>query len=271
MNEYELLDSGDLLKLEKFGPYIIERPSAVAVWPKQNPSLWKKKDASFSREEKKGWFFHTKMPPSWNMKIGPVTFKLSCTDFGHLGVFPEHSTFWDLPLPKDRPIRILNLFAYTGGATLNFASRPNVEVCHVDASKKSVAWARENAALSNLDNAKVRWIVEDVRKFIEREIRRESFYDGIILDPPSFGRGTQYEVFQIENDINPLLQLCKKVISPKPAFVLFTCHTPGFTPIVMKQLLESHFGRGAEGGEMKISSTSSFLLPAGSYGLWKAP
>ncbi len=271
MREYQLLDSGDLLKLEKFGPYIIERPAAAAIWPKRNPSLWEKKNASFSREEKKGWTFHSKMPTFWNITMGHVIFKLTCTDFGHLGIFPEHTSFWDLPLPKDRSIRVLNLFAYTGGATLNFAAQPNIEVCHVDASKKSVAWARENAELSSLSQAKIRWIVDDARKFMEREIRRGSLYDVVILDPPSFGRGTQFETFQIEKDINPLLDLCKKILSPQPLFILFTCHTPGFTPIVMKQLLESHLGQGAEGGEMKISSSTSFSLPAGSFGLWQTP
>jgi 23S rRNA (cytosine1962-C5)-methyltransferase len=270
MNDYQLLDSGDLSKLEKFGPYIIERPSPVALWPKQNPSLWKKKHANFSREENKGWKFYEKIPSSWTIEMASLTFKLACTDFGHLGLFPEHAAFWDLPLPKDRQIRVLNLFAYTGGATLSFARHPNVEVCHVDASKKSVAWAKENAALSGLEKAKTRWIIDDVRKFLEREIKRGSFYDIVILDPPSFGRGAQFELFQIEQDINPLLELCKKVLSPNPLFVIFTSHTPGFTPIVMKQLLEAHFGEGAEGGEMKIPSSTSFLLPAGSFGLWTA-
>ncbi|MBI5274098.1 MAG: class I SAM-dependent methyltransferase [Chlamydiales bacterium] len=268
MSDYELLDSGNLKKLERFGEYILERPSLVAVWPQQYPSLWKKAHATFIREEKNEWMFRQKIPTTWVIQYQGLSLKINMTDFGHLGIFPEHALHWSLPLPTNKPIRILNLFAYTGGATLSFAKQSNVEVCHVDASKKSVAWAKENALLSHLENAKIRWIIDDVRKFLAREIKRNSLYDAIILDPPTYGRGTNNEIFTLETEVNNLLQQCKQCLVASPLFVLFTCHTPGFTPLVLKQLMEVHFGKGVSFGEMTIPSSESYELPSGSFAKW---
>jgi 23S rRNA (cytosine1962-C5)-methyltransferase len=264
MKNYQLLDSGDGHKLERFGEYTLLRPCAQAVW---RPMLKQSADALFTREEK--WVYHKKLPKTWTATHGGVEFKIDPTDFGHLGLFPEHADLWEWmrPLVK-KGSRILNLFAYSGGVTLA-AAQQGAEVCHLDASKGMVEWARENATLNHLQKAPIRWIVDDALKFLRREKKRESFYDGIILDPPTFGRGSQGEVFKIERDILPLLELCNELLTKKPLFVIFSCHTPGFTPLCMRHLIEQTLPKGKiEVGEMALHSEGALPIPSGSFAKW---
>lgn len=273
--KYFLLDSGNQQKLERFGEYTIIRPCSQALWRPSRPQAeWDLAHASFSREEGNAWKFKKKLPKSWFIEIEEVRFKISPTDFGHLGVFPEHSLFWkpmkdSIYKRKDLP-HILNLFAYSGGATLT-AAQAGARVCHLDASKGMVAWARENAMHNQLSSAPIRWIVDEAVKFLKREIKRGVRYDGIILDPPSFGRGNKGEVFKIERDIHELLNLCRQLLSNHPLFVLLTTHTPGMTPIVMghlmQQTMQGKHGR-IETGEMLLASTTGIDIPSGSFARW---
>lgn len=264
MNEYQLLDSGDGQKLERFGEYVLLRPCAQAVW---KPSLKTKPDAVFNRDEK--WVFHKKLPKTWTVLHGGVEFKIAPTEFGHLGLFPEHADLWEGMRPLiSRGSRILNLFAYSGGVTMA-AAQEGAEVCHLDASKGMIDWARENATLNGLEKAPIRWIVDDALKFLMREKKRDSFYDGIILDPPTFGRGAKGEVFKIERDILPLLTLCSELLTKKPLFVIFSCHTPGFTPLCMRHLLGQTMPKGhIEVGEMALHSKDALSIPSGSFAKW---
>lgn len=272
---YALLDSGDQKKLERFGDYTLIRPCSQAVWKPKQAHLWEKVDAFFTRDEGNRWIFYRKIPSCWKMELGGFVFKISPTDFGHLGIFPEHHEQWQwmdaLLKKRKQPQNILNLFAYSGAATLKLA-KCGAKVCHLDASKKSISWAVENAALNHLEKAPIRWIVDDAIKFLQREVRRGSFYDALLLDPPSFGKGAKGEVFKIERDISLLLELCRKVLAPDPLFVLFTCHTSGFTPSGMRYLLDDMMGsRGKmESGEMLISAENTVPLPSGVYARWSA-
>ncbi len=272
---YSLIDSGDQQKLERFGDYLLVRPCSQAFWkPALSRKEWEAADAFFSRDEGNVWTWRTRRPESWVVEVGGVQFKLLPTDFGHLGVFPEHSLFWPAlknEVQKRPGATVLNLFAYSGGATLALA-QAGAKVCHLDASKGMVSWARENAALSGLSGAPIRWIVDDVLKFLKREIKRGSRYDGIILDPPSFGRGNQGEVFKIERDIHDLLKICAEVLTENPLFVLFTTHTPGMTPKAMEHLMKQMMpGRRGlvETGEMILPSQSGMDLPLGSFAKWR--
>lgn len=266
---YQLLDSGSGQKLERFHEYILIRPCAQALWRFAKPELWKKADAFFSRENGNRWTFQKKLPKEWISSIGDVQFKISPTDFGHLGVFPEHADLWQWMRPLLKPgHKILNLFAYSGGVSLA-AAQEGAHVCHVDASKGMVDWARENAKLNGLEKAPIRWIVDDAVKFLKREIKRDSFYEGIILDPPTFGRGSKGEIFKIEEEILPLLELCQSLLSKKPLFIAFSCHTPGFTPIVMEHLMRQILPKGTiETGEMILHSPGALSIPSGSFARW---
>jgi 23S rRNA (cytosine1962-C5)-methyltransferase len=265
MMTYRLIDSGEGLKLEEFGEFRLVRPCPQALWRKERPKEWQTIDAEFSREHKKGWTFHRKLPAEWIVKIGGVQFKIAPTDFGHLGAFPEHAALWETLTDFSERSKILNLFAYSGGATMGFA-KCGANVCHLDASKGMVDWARENANLNHLEKAPIRWIVDDAVKFLKREARREVRYDGILLDPPTFGRGAQGEVFKIEVDIVPLLELCKSVLSKSPRFVAISCHTPGVTPIVLAHLARQIFPHAnIQTGEMCLSSEGALSIPSGSY------
>ena len=257
---YELLDSGEMQKLERFGEFTLIRPAPHALWRPRAPSLWKEADATFKRE--KPW---TELPKSWNIEFNTLTFKLTPTSFGHIGLFPEHASHWSWMGGKLRPqSEVLNLFAYSGGATLYLAKQGH-QVCHLDASKGVVEWARQNRSLSGLEKAPIRWIVDDALKFLKREIKRKKRYDALLLDPPSFGRGSKGEIFKIERDLVPLLDLCRQVVRPKPSFVLLTCHTPGLTPEVLHYLIKQTFPQmSITSGEMIIPSSNA-PLPSGTY------
>jgi 23S rRNA (cytosine1962-C5)-methyltransferase len=273
-NTYSLIDSGYGHKLEQFGPYLIARPSAQAVWKNQlSENEWNQADAIFSREPENRWVTKHKIPDIWNIEVEGIHFKISPTDFGHLGIFPEQRNFWrwirEYISQANREVHVLNLFAYSGGATLA-AAQGGAHVCHLDASKGMVDWARENATLNQLDQAPIRWIVDDVSKFLKREIRRGRKYDGIILDPPSFGRGRQGEFFKIEEDLNPILEDCRQLLSENPLFVLLSCHTPGYTPIVLQHIMNQHMPKGhLDVGEMVLEGEKNVLpLPSGTFARW---
>jgi len=242
---YTLLDSGDQKKYEQWGEYRTIRPCAQAVW---RPQVQKWEGAHFDRDE--GW--SGKLPKQWEVTLEDLKFLLRATDFGHLGLFPEHS--YSFPPGK----KALNLFAYTGRTTLKLA-KAGYDVTHVDASKKSVAWAKENADLNGIGN--IRWIVEDARKFLAREARRENKYDVIVLDPPSFGRGPNGEVFKLEEEIVPLLKQCSAVARGS---VTLTSHTPGWTPTVLSHLLTTTIGGKVDAKELLIPS-DTLALPSGSF------
>jgi 23S rRNA (cytosine1962-C5)-methyltransferase len=278
---YQLLDSGGGQKLEQFGHIVLARPCAQAIWrPTLPPQDWSKATATFFREGGNKWLGREKLPATWAIDVDGMKFKLSSTDFGHLGIFPEQRDQWRRIATEcerfrqkhGRAPKAMNLFAYSGGSTLA-AAKAGAEVCHVDASKGMVAWARENAALNHLENHPIRWIVDDVQKFLEREIRRNNRYDLLILDPPSFGRGAKGEVFKIENDLTGLLALLKEVLSEQPLGVLFSCHTPEITPTSLHHLLAQAFGKNAsiEPGEMLLRGKDNvFPVPSGSYCWWVA-
>lgn len=277
---YALLDSGEGRKLERFGSYVLSRPCAQAVWKRRlSDDLWAQADATFSREKENFWTKRNNLPDTWEIDVDGLIFKISPTDFGHLGIFPEQRDCWKwiqstIKSAKERvnfQPKVLNLFAYSGGSTLASA-KAGAAVCHLDASKGMVTWARENAAMNQLEQAPIRWIVDDVTKFLLRERKREHLYDAIIFDPPTFGRGNQGELFKIEEDILPLLSLCRTLLTPNPLFVFFSCHTPGFSPIVMDHLMHQMM-QGIPGkiehGEMVLSGDRDVLpLPSGTFARW---
>jgi 23S rRNA (cytosine1962-C5)-methyltransferase len=279
-SDYALLDSGGFQKLERFGPVVLSRPCAQAVW---HPSLprneWQQATATFFRDGGNQWRGRDRLPESWIIQVDGIRFQLSSTDFGHLGIFPEQRDPWrrirevcaSYPGKHRRAARVLNLFAYSGGSTLA-AAHAGAEVCHVDASKGMVEWARQNAALNQFEDRPVRWIVDDVTKFLERELRRERRYDLIILDPPSYGRGAKGEVFKIENDLSKLLALLSRLMSDEPLGVLLSCHTPELTPISLHHLLLQAFGSHGghfEQGEMQLRGAPNVLpVPSGSFCWW---
>jgi 23S rRNA (cytosine1962-C5)-methyltransferase len=277
---YELLDSGEFQKLERFGSVVLSRPCAQAVWRQNLPKAdWQRATAAFFRDGGNQWRGRDRLPATWEIGVDGTRFQLSSTDFGHLGIFPEQRDQWRrirelcaaYPKAHQRAPRVLNLFAYSGGSTLA-AAHAGAEVCHVDASKGMVDWARKNAALNGLEDRPVRWIVDDVTKFLERELRRDRSYDLIILDPPSYGRGAKGEVFKIENDLPPLLALIGRLMSSQPLGVLLSCHTPELTPLSLHHLLLQEFGRlggSLEQGEMQLRGGKDVLpVPSGSFCWW---
>ena len=273
--QYFFIDSGNQQKLESFGEHLIARPCSQALWkPKLALEKWNEASAFFTRENGSKWVFSKPLPKSWNVIIEQIKFKIAPTDFGHLGVFPEHSMLWKwvAEILKKQIVQpnVLNLFAYSGGATLA-AAKAGARVCHLDSSKGMVSWARENAALNQMSEAPIRWIVEDVIKFLRRELKRGVRYDGIILDPPSFGRGNQGEIFKIERDLKMILELCRGLLSPHPLFLVLSSHTPGFTPLVMHHLLSQvveGLNGQVESGEMLLSGKKTLDLPCGCFARW---
>jgi len=279
---YRLVDSGNGRKLEQFGPFLIDRPAAAAVWrPALASVAWAEAHAVFSRQRGNRWSFRQSLPPDWCVAVDGLKFRVAPTPFGHLGVFPEHATTWRAVdrcvrhwlegNPGQRP-HVLNLFAYSGGATLA-ALRAGAAVCHLDASRPMVSRARENACLNNLGDGDVRWLIDDVRRFLKREIGRSRRYHGIVLDPPTYGRGTRQEVFKVEHDIGLLLDNCRTVLVEEPLFVLLTSHTPTFTPTVLRNLLTQSLphraGAAIDAGELAIAGQpGTYDLPSGSYAFW---
>ena len=279
-NSYFLIDSGEGRKLEQFGPYVIDRPCSQAVWRKQlSEDVWKSCDAFFTREGDNRWIFHTKIPESWTIQVSDIVFKISPTDFGHLGIFPEQADFWAWiqrsvrfeSKVRPEPLKVLNLFAYSGGSTLAVA-KAGAQVCHLDASKGMVSWARENAGLNELGQAPIRWIIDDVTKFLQRELKRGVRYDAVVLDPPTFGRGSRGELFKIESDLMRMLDQCRSLLSDKPLFILLSCHTPGFSPIVIQNVLEQmmgDFSGKTDYGEMVLTGGPEVLpIPSGVFARW---
>jgi 23S rRNA (cytosine1962-C5)-methyltransferase len=270
-NEYELLDSGQGRKLERFGDVILSRPCGQASWEMQRPELWDGAVASFDREH--GWqtHGHAEMPSSWTAVINDTVMRLELTPAGHLGVFPETRWLWDwithaLDTPSTERAKVLNLFAYSGGATLA-AARAGCSVCHVDSSRSMVTRAKENAGLNQLDSAPIRWIVEDVGTFLDREIRRGRHYDAIMLDPPSFGHGVKGEQYRIDRDLGTTLGQCRALLTQEPAFVLLTSHTRGMTAPQLEQLMGRALGPGdVTSGEMELTGTSGVRPVAD--GIW---
>jgi len=280
-DDYELLDSGGGRKLERFGAVTLDRPCAQAVWrPRRPPSAWAAATAYFEREGGNRWRGREALPRSWAVRIGEARLKLAATDFGHLGVFPEQRASWAWIARQlaggargSAPPQVLNLFAYSGGATLA-AARAGAAVCHLDASRGMVAWARENAALNGLERHPIRWIAEDCHKFLHRELKRGRRYDAIVLDPPTFGRGQAGELYKIESDLPETLELCRRLLGDAPRFVLLSAHTPGFSPRVLENLLAQAMdgaGGGIACGEMLLTGGPDTLpLPSGAYARWSA-
>jgi 23S rRNA (cytosine1962-C5)-methyltransferase len=282
--DYQLLDSGNMQKLERVGPYLLVRPAPQAIWsPRLPDSEWVKADGHYHRTSEGGgnWTWRSKVKREFDVLFNTLSFEVHLTNFGHMGLFPEQADNWDwlrerirtrMAATNNRNLYVLNLFAYTGGSTLA-SSQAGAHVVHVDAAKNVVDWARKNAQRCALDERPIRWLVEDALKFVKREVRRGTKYEGIILDPPSFGRGPQGEVFKIEKDLLPLLEECRQLLSHNALFLLYSCHTPGFTPITMEnQLLEIAPTRSGtvESGEMVIPGKDGRMLPSGTWARWAA-
>lgn len=276
--EYEVIDCSSGEKLERWGNYILLRPDPQVIWstPKK-ASQWKKINAHYHRSSKGGgeWEFFD-LPGQWDITYKNLTFQLKPFHFKHTGLFPEQAVNWDWCMEKisqaGRPVRILNLFAYTGGATLAAASA-GASVTHVDASKGMVSWAKENAIASGLGEAPIRWIVDDCMKFAEREIRRGKTYDAIIMDPPSYGRGPKGELWKIEDSVFPFIQTCAKLLSSEPLFFLINSYTTGLQPAVLAYMLGTalkSYGGTVEAQEIGLPvSSSGLVLPCGACGRWE--
>ncbi|MBP3830795.1 MAG: class I SAM-dependent methyltransferase [Clostridia bacterium] len=278
--DYKIIDMADGQKLEKWGDVILSRPDPQIVWKnKSYPEEWKKANAIYSRSKTGGgsWEYKKKVPSAWQIKYKDLTFNIKPMGFKHTGLFPEQAVNWDWMRDKiknsKREIKVLNLFAYTGGATVACLSA-GASVCHVDSSKGMVTWAKENVTSSGLADKKVRYIVDDVVKFVNREIRRGNKYDAIIMDPPSYGRGANGEVWQFENNIYDLVELCTKVLSDKPLFFLINSYTTGISSSVLANILNltisKRYKGKVESGEIGLPmEKSSLVLPAGIYGRWE--
>ena len=276
--DYELLDCSGGERLERWGNVVLIRPDPQVIWntPKEHP-LWHRADARYFRSKEGGghWECRRQLPEAWNINYKDLQFKISPTGFKHTGLFPEQAVNWDMMREKitgaGRSIKVLNLFAYTGGATLAAASA-GASVCHVDAAKGMVHWARENAELSSLAERPIRWIVDDCAKFVEREIRRGNTYDAIIMDPPSYGRGPGGEVWKLEDQIYDLVKLCTGVLSDEPLFFLLNSYTTGLSASAMAYVLGVNmqkFGGGVSAEEIGLPVTASgMVLPCGSSAIW---
>ena len=281
--DYELLDSGEEEKLERYGSVVLARPDPQALWEKHLPtSEWQMADGLYVRSKGQGsaasrgqgdWKTKKDFPKQWEVDFGELTFQIRATSFKHTGLFPEQLSNWDWMRGKlKQGSRVLNLFAYTGGATLA-AAQVGAEVTHVDASKTAVAWARENAELSGLGTKPIRWITEDVLAFLKREAKRGNKYDAIIMDPPAFGHGPKDELWKIEENLLGLMSLCEEVLSDEPLFVLMSGYAAGYSPLAFAYNLErfeKKWGGGVECGELSIQeSHTKRELPCGIYARWE--
>ena len=277
--DYELLDASDGERLERWGEFILRRPDPQIIWNNgaSESRKWQGADAIYKRSSKGGGgWIKNDLPESWRIKYRDLTFVLKPMGFKHTGLFPEQAANWDwfseLISNARRPIKVLNLFAYTGGATVA-AAKAGASVVHVDASKGMVAQAKENAALSGLSQAPIRYIVDDCKKFVERELRRGNKYDAIIMDPPSYGRGPSGEVWKIEDSVDELVTLSAKLLSDEPLFFLINSYTTGLSPMAMQYILglrvASKHGGHLEAGELGLPVTSTDLsIPCGASARW---
>lgn len=277
--DYEVLDTGNGEKLERWGKYLLVRPDPQVIWDSEKINLgWEKMNGHYHRSTAGGgeWEFFD-LPKEWQIHYKNLTFNLKPFSFKHTGLFPEQATNWDwfsrLIKEAGRPIKVLNLFAYTGGATLS-AAAAGASVCHVDASKGMVNWAKENAESSGLSDKPIRWLIDDCVKFVEREIRRGNKYDAIIMDPPSYGRGPKGEIWKIEDSIYPFIKLTTELLSDTPLFFLINSYTTGLQPAVLSYMLNTtvvkKYGGFVEAEEIGIPVTDSGLvLPCGASGRWQ--
>ena len=278
--DYEVIDCSQGEKLERWGKYLLIRPDPQVIWNTERTAAgWKRPNGHYHRSSRGGgeWEFFS-LPEQWSIHYKELTFQLKPFSFKHTGLFPEQAANWDWFGEKirraGRPIKVLNLFAYTGGATLA-AAKAGAAVTHVDASKGMVGWAKENAHASSLSEAPIRWIVDDCVKFVEREIRRGNHYDAIIMDPPSYGRGPKGEIWKIEDSVFPLVELCAKLLSDRPLFFLINSYTTGLAPAVLTYMLgiavKTRFGGSVRSEEIGLPVTASGLvLPCGAAGRWEA-
>lgn len=277
--DYKIIDTSDGMKLEEWGGLLFARPDPQIIWKtSKRTTQWNSCAGIYHRSAKGGgeWEMKSKIPESWQIRYGELVFNIRPTGFKHMGIFPEQAVNWDFMSEKirsaDRPIKVLNLFAYTGGATLACAAA-GASVTHVDASKGIVSWARDNAKASGLESKPIRWLIDDCEKFVSREIKRGNFYDGIVMDPPSYGRGPGGEVWQLENRIYDLVSLCTGVLSDNPLFFLLNSYTTGLSPSVMGYLLSETVGKRF-GGKVSCDEiglpveTSVMPLPCGSTAIW---
>ena len=278
--DYELIDASSGERLERWGDIILIRPDPQIIWTteRKNP-LWRQAHARYHRSNKGGghWEAYKRVPDRWTVGYNGLTFNIKPMGFKHTGVFPEQAVNWDFAAGKikseNRQLKILNLFGYTGCATLSCMSA-GASVCHVDASKGMVQWAKENAQSSGIADRPVRWLVDDCVKFVQREIRRGSRYDGIIMDPPSYGRGPGGEVWKLEEQLYSLVSLCRQVLSDDPVFFILNSYTTGLSPAVMEYLLgvllQKDFGGRVSGDEIGLTVTDTGLvLPCGSTAVWE--
>ena len=280
LKDYELIDTSSGERLERWGNIILIRPDPQIIWktPKINP-LWKKAHAIYHRSKSGGGYWEKlkQIPDSWQIQYNNLTFNLKPMGFKHTGIFPEQAVNWDFAkekiLKSKKKLKILNLFGYTGAASLSCAEA-GAEVCHVDASKGMVTWARENAKSSKLEDKPIRWLVDDCIKFVEREIRRGNLYDGIIMDPPSYGRGPGGEIWKLEEKLFPFIQLCSKILNKDAEFLILNSYTTGLSPAVMEYLLgvtiQKKFGGKVSSSEIGLlTSETGLVLPCGSTAIWE--
>ena len=278
--DYEILDMANGEKLERWGNIVLIRPDPQIIWKEKSfPEKWKNANAKYNRSNTGGgnWNFIKPLPKSWQIKYKDLTFNIKPMGFKHTGIFPEQAVNWDWMMSKiknsAREIKVLNLFAYTGGASVA-CLKSGASVCHVDSSKGMCEWAKENVASSGLRDKPIRFLVDDVVKFVNREIRRGHKYDAIIMDPPSYGRGTNGEVWKFEDNIADLVKLCMNVLSDKPLFFLINSYTTGISSQVLENLLRINMPKKAKGkfshGELGLPMTNSkMILPCGIYGRWE--
>ena len=276
--EYEILDTGDGEKLERWKDVILRRPDPQVIWPKVNPSLWEKADAWYTRSATGGgnWTFYRTLPERWVMTLGNLQFYVRPTGFKHTGLFPEQAANWAFmrdrittAVAQGKQIKVLNLFAYTGGATLACAAA-GAQVTHVDAAKGMVQWAKENRDLSGIPADRTRLIVEDAKAFVQRELRRGNRYEGILMDPPSYGRGPNGEVWKLENELYGLVELCAQALSEQPLFFLLNGYTTGFAAGVLANVVHRCVGgRGhTVAEELALPVSTGGELPCGATARW---
>ncbi|MDO4547779.1 MAG: class I SAM-dependent methyltransferase [Clostridia bacterium] len=276
--DYRVLDAGDGEKLEVWKDVVLRRPDPQTIWPKQNPDIWDTADAHYIRSARGGgeWRFFKKLPDRWTVRYGEMSFYVRPTGFKHTGLFPEQAANWDWMrgIISKRPegFRVLNLFGYTGAATAACAMA-GANVTHVDAAKGMAQWAGENRKLCGIPDDKIRWIIDDAGKFVQREARRGNVYDGIIMDPPSYGRGPSGEIWKIEDELYALIESCERILSPNAKFMLINSYTTGLQPTVVYDMLHMAVakkrGGNIESGEVVLPIESGGWLPCGASGRWE--